>query len=79
MDGYPVTFIGMLAITLITSATTTSLKQHQKAAAEREKALAEADKENCVQIFYVPYHMICEHYSQVLSALPLLIWKTDQI
>ena len=35
----------MLAITLITSATTTSLKQHQKAAAEREKALAEADKE----------------------------------
>ena len=45
LDGYPVTFIGMLAITLITSATTTSLKQHQKAAAEREKALAEADKE----------------------------------
>ena len=44
LDGYPVTFIGMLAITLITSATTTSLK-HQKAAAEREKALAEADKE----------------------------------
>ena len=37
LDGYPVTFIGMLAITLITSATTTSLKQHQKAAAEREK------------------------------------------
>ena len=35
LDGYPVTFIGMLAITLITSATTTSLKQHQKAAAER--------------------------------------------
>ena len=36
-------------------------------------------KKNCVQIFYVPYHMICEHHSQVLSALPLLIWKTDQI
>ena len=45
LDGYPVTFIGMLAITLITSATTTSLKRHQKAAAEREKALAEADRE----------------------------------
>ncbi|WP_178006274.1 sensor histidine kinase [Mediterraneibacter sp.] len=45
LDGYPVTFIGMLAITLITSATTTSLKQQQKAAAEKEKALVEADKE----------------------------------
>ena len=38
LDGYPVTFAGMLTIA-----------------------------------------MICEHHSQVLSALPLLIWKTDQI
>ena len=45
LNGYPVTFIGMLAISLITSATTTTLKRQRQAIAEREKALAEADKE----------------------------------
>lgn len=45
LNGYPVTFIGMLAISLITSATTTTLKHQQRAIAEREKDLAEADKE----------------------------------
>ena len=39
------TFLGMLAITVIISATTTALKRQQKAAAEREKALAEAERE----------------------------------
>ena len=45
LSGYPVTFIGMLAISLITSATTTALKQQRQAIAEREKELAEADRE----------------------------------
>ena len=45
LSGYPVTFIGMLAISLITSATTTTLKHQQIAIAEREKELVEADKE----------------------------------
>ena len=45
LDGYPVTFIGMLAISLITSTTTTTLKRQRQALAEREKALAEADRE----------------------------------
>lgn len=45
LDGYPVTFIGMLAISLITSTGTTTLKRQKAAIAEREKALAEADKE----------------------------------
>ena len=45
MDGYPVTFVGMLAIALITSTTTTALKKQRNAIAEREKALIEADKE----------------------------------
>ena len=45
LDGYPVTFIGMLAISLITSATTTALKRQRMAIAEREKALVEADRE----------------------------------
>ncbi len=38
-------FIGMLAISLITSATTTALKKQRLAIAEREKELAEADRE----------------------------------
>lgn len=45
LDGYPVTFIGMLAISLITSTTTTALKRQRQAIAEREKALTEADRE----------------------------------
>lgn len=45
LDGYPVTFIGMLAIALITGTTTTSLKHQRLAMEEREKALAEADRE----------------------------------
>lgn len=45
LSGYPVTFLGMLAISLITSTTTTALKQQRQAIAEREKELAEADKE----------------------------------
>ena len=45
LTGYPVNFIGMLAISLITSATTTALKKQRLAIAEREKELAEADRE----------------------------------
>ena len=45
LAGYPLTFIGMLAISLITSATTTTLKRQRQAIAEREKELVEADKE----------------------------------
>lgn len=45
LDGYPVTFLGMLAISLITGAITTTLKRQRHAMAEREKALAEADRE----------------------------------
>lgn len=45
LAGYPVTFIGMLAISLITSTTTTRLKKQRAAIAEREKALVEADRE----------------------------------
>lgn len=45
IDGYPVTFIGMLAISVITSTTTTALKRQRQAIADREKALAEADRE----------------------------------
>lgn len=45
LNGYPVTFIGMLAISLITSTTTTALKKQRIAIADREKALVEADRE----------------------------------
>ena len=42
LDGYPVTFAGMLTIALITGAVTTSLKQQQQAISEREKHLLRA-------------------------------------
>lgn len=45
LDGYPVTFIGMLAISLITSAITSSMKRQKHLIAERERKLMDADKE----------------------------------
>lgn len=45
LAGYPLTFLGMLLIVVITSATTTRLKQQSFIIAEREKVLMEADKE----------------------------------
>lgn len=45
MDGYPITFMGMLAISLITSATTTHMKEQAQILAEREKLLMDAKKE----------------------------------
>lgn len=45
LAGYPVTFIAMLAISLITSASTTHLKLQMQMLAERERLLIEAEKE----------------------------------
>lgn len=45
LTGYPITFIGMLSISLITSTTTTHLKQQARIITEREKLLLEAEKE----------------------------------
>lgn len=45
LTGYPITFLGMAAITLITSALTSHLTMQTKVLAEREKLLAEAERE----------------------------------
>ncbi|WP_434309923.1 sensor histidine kinase [Hominifimenecus sp. rT4P-3] len=45
LEGYPITFAGMLAITLITSTTTTHLSEQTQLNLEREKMLMEAEKE----------------------------------
>ncbi len=45
LAGYPLTFIGMLAITLITSTTTTHLSEQTRLNREREQMLMEAEKE----------------------------------
>lgn len=45
LSGYPVAFFSMLLISSLTSATTTSLKKQSLILAEREKALAAAEKE----------------------------------
>lgn len=45
MSGYPVTFLVMLIIFLITCTITTQLKQQSKLLVEREKLLMEAEKE----------------------------------
>lgn len=45
ISGYPVTFLGMLAISLTTSATTTHMKRQMQMLSEREKLLIEAEKE----------------------------------
>lgn len=45
LTGYPLTFLGMLAITLFTSTMTSHLARQAAVIAEREKLLADAEKE----------------------------------
>lgn len=45
LTGYPITFMGMLAITLLTSTMTSHLSRQAMVIAEREKLLADAEKE----------------------------------
>ena len=45
LEGYQVTFAGMLIIAMITSAMTTNMKEQARALAEQEKQLMEAQKE----------------------------------
>lgn len=45
MDGYPVTFMGMIIISSLISTMTSHLKQQNKIIQEREKLLMEAEKE----------------------------------
>lgn len=45
MEGYQVTFAGMLIIAMITSAMTTNMKEQARALVEQEKQLLEAQKE----------------------------------
>lgn len=45
LTGYPITFIAMFTISIVTSAITTNMKQQAKIISEREKLLMEAEKE----------------------------------
>lgn len=45
LTGYPITFLEMLAVTLLTSTMTTNMKQQARLIAERDKLLSEAEKE----------------------------------
>lgn len=45
IDGYPITFLGMIVISLITSTLTTQFKRQNLILNEREKLLMEAEKE----------------------------------
>lgn len=46
ISGYPITFIAMLTVSLVTSTTTSNLKKQSCALAEKEKKLMEAEKES---------------------------------
>lgn len=45
LAGYPVTFLGMLSVTLLTSTMTTNMKQQARVIAEKDKLLSETEKE----------------------------------
>ncbi len=45
LDGYPVTFVGMMVVSGVTSALTTKMKYQSEILREREKLLMEAEKE----------------------------------
>ena len=46
IDGYPMTFLGILVIAIITNMTTTSLNREKEAAVKREKELAKLNEYN---------------------------------
>jgi len=45
LDGYPITFICMLVVSILTSTATSHMKKQSRMIAEREKQLSEAEKE----------------------------------
>lgn len=45
LTGYPITFIAMFSISIVTSALTTNMKEQARIISEREKLLMEAEKE----------------------------------
>lgn len=45
IDGYPITFVGMMVVSSVTSTLTTRMKKQSKILHEREKFLMEAEKE----------------------------------
>ena len=45
VSGYPVTFLEMLGVTLLTSTMTTGMKQQARMIAEKDKLLSETEKE----------------------------------
>lgn len=45
IDGYPVTFVGLMVVSSVTSTLTTNLKEQSRILNEREKLLMEAEKE----------------------------------
>lgn len=45
IDGYPITFVGMMVVSSVTSTLTTRMKKQSKILHEREKLLMEAEKE----------------------------------
>ena len=45
LDGYPVTFFCMMVVAVLTSMATSHMKKQAKELSEREKLLAEAEKE----------------------------------
>ncbi len=59
MDGYPITFLGMIIIAGIISTMTSHLKLQNKIIQEREKLLMEAERKPCGPISSAPSPMIC--------------------
>ncbi len=79
LSGYPVTFIGMLTITIITSATTTRLKKQALLISEREKVLVEADKEKMkANLLRAISHDLRTPLTSIIGVL-LLIQRTRTI
>ena len=80
LSGYPVTFIGMLTIAIITSATTTRLKKQALLISEREKVLVEADKEKMkANLLRAISHDLCTPLTSIYGSSSTLISKYDAL
>lgn len=80
LTGYPVTFIGMAAITLIISTLTSHLAAQSQMIADREKQLAEAEQEKMrANLLRAVSHDLRTPLTGIIGSCSVFLENTDQL
>lgn len=80
LSGYPITFLTMLAITLITSTLTTHIKQQSEMITKHEKQLMEADKEKMrANLLRAVSHDLRTPLTSIIGSISSLMENSDSL